>query len=148
MASKFLVKYESNAVEKEVIVDFEKLNTYTRKISEKGGKVIAKTKLYPFNMNKHDHDIQLYYNTLWNRHYDLIEKHKLTEEEKREMERLEAKMEEIDDLRAHEYYADGSWIAWFTGKHYGIAKEAVFCAKERRANTCINLGRYDLLKYV
>ena len=49
------------------------------------------------------------------------------------MERLEAKMEEINDLRAHEYYADGSWIAWFTGKHYGIAKEAVFCAKERRA---------------
>ena len=135
MASKFLVKYEINAVEKEVIVDFEKLNTYTRKISEKGGKVIAKIKLYP-------------YNTLWNRHYDLIEKQKLTKEEKREMERLEAKMEEINDLRAHEYYADGSWIAWFTGKHYGIAKEAVFCAKERRANTCINLGRYDLLKYI
>lgn len=103
------------------------------------------TKLYPFSINKHGHDIEFYENRLYNTMCAMQ-----TGEQPMDYERY-------DKISAM-YYGDlqelldainGSHTptAYLTGKQIGLAKKIVFWAITQREQTCIAKGRYDLLKY-
>ena len=102
-------------------------------------------KTYPFSIAKHGHDIELYHNRLFNTMCD--------------MENGEIPMDAARHNRIHDMYygllmelmeaINGSYspIAQLTGPQIGLAKKIVFWASETRANSCIERGRLDLVKY-
>ena len=103
-------------------------------------------KRYPFSAAKHAHDIEFYHNRLW-----------LTA---RAMEDGEIPMDkdrynriqgmlygELNELQQALAGACCRPIVYLTGKQIGLAKKIVVWASETRANTGIERGRYDLVKY-
>lgn len=102
-------------------------------------------KTYPFSM-KRAHDIEFYRNRLFNI--------------MREMESGEIPMDRERYDRISDMY-DGSledlmnaimssrnpYVVQLTGKQIGLAKKIVIWASETRAQSCIERGRLDLIKY-
>ena len=102
-------------------------------------------KTYPFSLNKHAHDIELYANRIKNTMYSM-ESGEIPMDAKR-YDRLEAMYYgPLMDLRDA---INGSYtpVAQLTGPQIGLAKKIVFWARETRAQSCIERGRTDLLQY-
>lgn len=102
-------------------------------------------KTYPFSLSKHAHDIELYHNRLFNTMCDM---------ESGEIPMDAARYNEIHDMYygplqdlMNAIYGSRSPIAQLTGPQIGLAKEIVAWASETRAASCIERGRFDLLKY-
>ena len=89
-----------------------------------------KTKLYPFSVQKHAHDIDYYRYFLMNRIYT-PEEYGLTAEQ---VAKYEDRLEDVNAvLTAIMSTSDGK-VAWLTGKQYGLAHEITFWAGEARSN--------------
>lgn len=82
------------------------------------------TKRYPFNMNKHQHDIFFRYNRAKNEYDDKCYDGTITAKECEQYEKL------IDALANLLGYGTG--IVWLTGKEYGLAQETVAWAGSSR----------------
>lgn len=78
-------------------------------------------KTYPFSVRKHAHDIEFYRNRLFNTMHDM------------EMGEIPMDTKRYDRI--------------YDGKQIGLAKKIVIWASETRAQSCIERGRLDLLKY-
>ena len=103
------------------------------------------TKTYPFSCPKHAHDIELYANRLYNTMKDM---------ESGEIPMDVARYDKIYDmyhgpLMELREAINGSYspVAQLTGPQIGLAKKIVFWASETRAQSCIERGRLDLVKY-
>ena len=81
-------------------------------------------KRYPFNMNKHQHEIFFRYNRAKNDLYDKFMNGILTEKEEARYEDLIGKLSHLLDY--------GCGIVWLTGKEYGLAQETVGWAAAMR----------------
>lgn len=87
-------------------------------------------KTYPFSVAKHAHDIEYRYNFVYNRVYDSEGEHGWTAEQ---VARGEEELDRLNDLRQSLLFNGDGRVAWLTGKEYGLAKECVIWATERRA---------------
>lgn len=101
-------------------------------------------KRYPFSAAKHAHDIEFYHNYLRNVAYDM-ESGEIPWDEAR-YDRITAMLD--GDLLELQYEFTGCPpVVYLTGKQIGLAKKIVAWASEKRCATCIEHGRYDLIKY-
>ena len=87
---------------------------------------MKETKRYPFNMNKHQHDIFFRYNRAKNEEDDKFYAGTLTAEECDKYEKL---IERLADLLE---YCGGNNIVWLTGKEWALANETVAWAEATR----------------
>ena len=103
-------------------------------------------KLYPFSVQKHAHDIELYRNRLFNTMHDM---------ESGEIPMDAARYDRIYDFyygQLEELYnmmwatRDGR-IVYLTGEQISLAKRIVFWASEQRASSLVRAGKLDYIKY-
>ena len=73
------------------------------------------TKRYPFNMEKHQHDIFFRYNRCKNEQYEKFMNGTLTDEED---DRYEELIEQLGHLLEY-----GCGVVWLTGKEWALANE-------------------------
>ena len=81
-------------------------------------------KRYPFNMNKHQHDIFFRYNRCKNELYEKEMNGTITDEEIDKYEELIEKLGHLLEC--------GCGIVWLTGKEYGLANETANWASMMR----------------
>lgn len=119
----------------------EKKNEQLAFCKEKGIKVNHCKKLYPFNMEKNQHNFDLIHNICLNRIHDICcmgEK----EQYDGELERLEEMAELTEKL-----FCLPLPIAWIPWEVWKDAKEVSQMAIIHRQNACIANGRPDLVTY-
>ena len=87
-----------------------------------------KIKLYPFNAEKHAHDVDFRRMRCKNELYELgiDEKHPYSAEREKALEALEEQLDELMD------YLCGGGIVWLSGRLYGLAQESVAWADIHR----------------
>lgn len=104
-------------------------------------------KMYPFSTRKYAHDIELYRNRIYNTMHDMINGE--IEYDQQRLEKLEkmyyGELERLYDAVMFNT-KDGN-ISYLDGNQLALAKRIVVWASETRANSCIERGRYDLIKY-
>lgn len=141
MEQRYELKYEVNGEIKICYPNTEESKNKNLKVcKENGYKVISVTKLYPFSTNKNQHNFMLVKNRCYNIMYDMDMGY--IPYNKREYDRLYELAEKADKLLSLELP-----VAWLDGKTYREAKKVSQTAIEYRVNTCIERGRYDLIKY-
>lgn len=86
-------------------------------------------KKYPFNAEKHAHDIEFRRNRAYNERSDKQYNGTLTAEED---EQYTALIDALDELSLIFLYRDYRGIVWLTGKEYGLARECVGWAESMR----------------
>jgi len=103
-------------------------------------KEVKVTKLYPFSMERNQHNFMLVANVCANRIHDM---------EMGEIEWDEKEYDRLDGLKkeADEYFCLDIPIAWVDGKTYGRCRELANLAIEHRVNACVENGRIDLIQY-
>lgn len=92
---------------------------------------MAVSKLYPFSLQKHGHDIEFYKNRLFNVIHDL----RMGDGNLSRIERLEAEYEEVTELLLAVNNSRDGVVSYLTGPQIAKAKEVVFWASEQRAAT-------------
>lgn len=75
------------------------------------------TKRYPFNMNKHQHDIFFRYNRTKNEYDEKCYNGTITS---KEIDQYETLIDSLSNLLSY-----GTGIVWLTGKEFGLAQECV-----------------------
>ena len=87
---------------------------------------MANAQRYPFNMNKHQHDIFFRYNRCKNELDDKLadREYHITDAE---IDRYEALIDALGHILDY-----GIGIVWLTGKEYGLAHETVLWAGSMR----------------
>lgn len=100
------------------------------------------TKYYFFSFQKHGHDIEFRANAIRNAMYDMEDG--VEPMNGRVYDRLEKELDQLNEIME---WWDGRPASKIPGYLYGIAMEAVNWASNRRAATCIEKGRTDLLQY-
>ena len=104
-------------------------------------------KLYPFSTRKHAHDIEFYRNRLYNTMRGM-ESGEIPMDGKRYDRIYNMYNGELEALyNAVCFNTNDGNISWLTGKQIALAKKIIIWASETRANSCIEAGRLDLLKY-
>lgn len=81
-------------------------------------------KRYPFNMEKHQHDIFFRLNRAKNEYDEKCYNGSITEPEEREYESL---IDGLEDLMGY-----GTGIVWLTGKEWALANESAVWASAMR----------------
>lgn len=111
------------------VVEGERKKDSTLKYCAEHGIEVGKVeKLYPFSMNKHQHDFDFVSNVCYNKIYDIINGE--IEGTSEDIEKLEATKE-----RAEYFFCKGAGVVWLTGKELSEAKElAVYaqCVRDSR----------------
>ena len=94
------------------------------------------TKLYPFSLQKHGHDIEFYHNRLFNTKC-AMESGEIPMDAKRYDAIVDMLDGDLRELREEGLYnsRDGR-ICWLTGKQLNLAKRITFWASEERASHC------------
>lgn len=102
--------------------------------------LISCEKLYPFSMDKNQHNFDLIANVTFNRMYDMQEG---------KIEWNDKEYEELEELHdeAVKFFGYGAGIAWMPYKELVRAKEIAAGAILHREKCCIENGRLDLLQY-
>lgn len=95
---------------------------------------MKQVKRYPFSLTKHAHDVEYRRCFVWNRVHDYFDEYGVPENE---LEALEKELELLDDLTTSmtANTRDGR-VTWLTGKEYGLARDCVVWARERRMSHC------------
>ena len=84
-------------------------------------------KRYPFNLQKHAHDIEFRRNRAKNELYTKQMNGVLKDGEEEKYEQL---IEDLGNITL--YFPDNKGIIWLTGKEYGLANESVGWAESMR----------------
>ena len=104
-------------------------------------------KTYPFSCAKHAHDIEFYRNWLFNIMCDM-ESGEIPMDTKRYDRIYDFYHGQLEDLyNAVCYNTRDGRVSYLTGPQISLAKKIVVWASETRAQSCIERGRLDLLKY-
>lgn len=91
----------------------------------------SNTKLYPFSVQKHAHDIEYRYNRAKIEMCDMIDERRINLDT---FDKLEELCDNLVDLMHALRNGDGR-VCWLTGKQYGLAKECVIWASNRRISS-------------
>ena len=118
----------------------EKKNANLALCREKGIRVISCKKLYPFSMEKNQHNFELIRNICYNRMSDMDSGEVPYDAEEY------ARLSELNE-KANEYWCLPLPIAWLPWETYRDAKELAQMAILHRQNACIEAGRPDLVAY-
>lgn len=104
----------------------------------KGFRFLKATKLYPFNMMKHNHNFFLIYNITANRMHDM---------EAGEIEWNEKEFDRLEKLHERASYFMGQMheIEWLPYEEWAEANNLAQMAIDHRAEACIRNGRADLV---
>ena len=118
----------------------EQRDSNAKKIRELGYRAISCKKLYPFSTEKNQHNFELIRNVCANRMHDMD----MGEEKYDNAEYI--RLMELKE-KADKYFCYELTVAWVTWDEHQEMKELSVIAVEHRANTCIEHGRPDLVKY-
>lgn len=105
-----------------------------------------KEKMYPFSIAKHAHDIEFYYNKLYNTMRDM-ESGEIPMDEKEYESIYNFYHGELQELYEMMFNSRDGRIVYLTGKQIGLAKQVVQWASNTRYNTQIAHGNYKNLQY-
>ena len=108
-------------------------------------KLVSMEKTYPFSM-KHAHDIEFYHNRLFNIMRDM-ESGEIPMDSERYDRISDMYDGPLEDLMNAIMSSRNPYVVQLTGKQIGLAKKIVIWASETRAQSCIERGRLDLIKY-
>ena len=103
------------------------------------------SKLYPFSVQKHAHDIEFRRNRVKNEMYDMESGE--TEWNSEVYDKMEALEEALTELLLVVMDSRDGRVAWLTGKQIALTKETVAWARESRANSLIKAGKTQYIKY-
>lgn len=104
-------------------------------------------KLYPFSVQKHAHDIEFRKNRIFCQIHDVCCGETLMSEwEYQQLERLYDELATL--LNAVLYNSRDGKVVYLTGSQIRLAKETVLWAKSVRANSLIEAGKTEYLKYL
>ena len=118
----------------------EKKNENLRVCKERGLRVVSCKKLYPFSMERNQHNFELIRNICFCAMHDMDSGEKpYNAAEYARLEELNAKAERLWSLPLP--------IAWIPWETYREAKELAQMAILHRQNACIEAGRPDLVTY-
>lgn len=106
---------------------------------------MATTKLYPFSVQKHAHDIEYRRNRLYCEMRD-IETGEI-EADAETLERIYEKYQAVTELLEAVLSSRNGRVAYLTGAQIGLAKECVAWASNSRANNLIKAGKTQYLQY-
>lgn len=107
---------------------------------------MANTKLYPFSMAKHAHDVEYRRNRVKNELCDYFDGElKLSDKDFNKLCELEQNLTEL--LQAMLNSSNGR-VCYLTGKQIGLAKECVEWARNSRASALMTSGKTQYLQYV
>lgn len=102
-------------------------------------------KKYPFSVQKHAHDIEFRKNRVW-----LILREMESGDipwDERQYDMLQDHMEELEALLDAVLFGGDGRIVYLTGKQIGLAKDCIAWASGVRANSLIEAGKTEWLKY-
>lgn len=104
-------------------------------------------KTYFFSVAKHAHDIELYYNRLYNTKcaMEMGEISMDAGEYDRICDELHGRVGELRDMM---YQSRDGYTVQLTGPQIGLAKQIVAWAAETRAASLISAGKFQYLQYV
>ena len=122
------------------VIGKDKRDEFKQKLKNKGLTVISCRKLYPFSVEKNQHNIELVHMVCCNTISDMY--HGDLPYDEAEIKRLEAL-----DEKAEKYRGLSLPVAWLPWEELEEVRELCFLAREHRANACIEAGRPDLVKY-
>lgn len=105
-----------------------------------------KEKMYPFSVAKHAHDIEFYYNRLYNTMRDM-ESGEIPWDAKRYDSICDMYYGELKELYEMMFNSRDGRIVYLTGKQIGLAKKIVEWASNTRYETQIANGKYRNLQY-
>lgn len=126
--------------EKSCLVDsVAKKDEYVAKLKA-NGRFVSVVKLYPYSMEKNQHNFDLIANICSNRIHDMTIG---------ELPYDEAECNRLTDLKekAENLFCYGGGIAWLDYPTLVLARELANMAINHRANACIENGRPDLVRY-
>lgn len=103
-------------------------------------------KIYPFSIAKHAHDIEYYYNHLYNVMRDM-ESGEIPMDNKRYDKISNLYYGDLRELYEMMFNSRDGRIVYLTGKQIGLAKKIVHWASESRANSLIKAGKTQYLQY-
>lgn len=103
-------------------------------------------KTYPFSVQKHAHDIELYRNHLFITRYNM-EGGEIPMEQKR-YDRICAMMDgPLAELRDMMHSSRDGKVVYLTGKQIALAKKIVAWASESRATALAEAGKFEYIQY-
>lgn len=111
-----------------------------QQIKQYGYRLVSCKKLYPFSMEKNQHNFMLVANICRNTMSDM---------QTGEIQFDKAEYIRLDDLKdkADKYFCYPLPVAWVPWEDLKEMKELSAMAVSHRMNACERAGRYDLLKY-
>ena len=102
-------------------------------------------KKYPFSVQKHAHDIEFRKNRVWCFIRDM-ETGDAPWDDKM-YDGLRAHLDDLEELLEAVLFGGDGRVAYLTGKQIGLAKDCVAWASGVRANSLIENGKLEYLKY-
>lgn len=104
-------------------------------------------KLYPFSVQKHAHDIEFRINRVFCQiHDECCGETSMSEQEYQQLINLYDRLTDL--LDAVLYNSRDGKVVYLTGPQIGLAKETVIWASNTRANSLIEAGKTQYLKYL
>lgn len=104
-------------------------------------------KKYPFSVEKHAHDIELYHNRLYNTLYEMeVGEIPMNREEYDRLSDLY--YGELQGLYDMMFQSHDGRVVYLTGKQICLAKEIVAWAAEARANSLLKAGKGPYIQYL
>lgn len=104
------------------------------------------SKLYPFSVRKHAHDIEYYHNHLYNVMRGM-ESGEIPMDADRYDRISDMYYGELQELYAMMFNSRDGYTVLLTGKQIGLAKQIVLWASDSRANHLIASGKTQYLQY-
>lgn len=103
-------------------------------------------KKYPFSVQKHAHDIELYRNYLFNTMYDM-ESGKIPMDKTRYERMSDMRNGALMELYDAVIFGGDGRVAYLTGAQIGLANKIIAWARERRIASLISAGKDEYIQY-
>ena len=104
-------------------------------------------KKYPFSVEKHAHDIELYHSRLYNTMYEM-EVGDIPMDRKKYDEMSDLYYGDLCELYEMMFNSRDGRVVYLTGKQIGLAKEIVAWAAEVRTSRLLKSGNDKYIKYL
>lgn len=108
---------------------------------------MAMEKKYPFSVEKHAHDIELYHNRLYNTMYEM-EAGEIPMDREKYDKMSNLYYGELRELYEMMFNSRDGRVVYLTGKQIGLAKEIVVWAAETRASSLAAAGKSRYFQYL
>lgn len=104
-------------------------------------------KKYPFSVEKHAHDIELYHNRLYNTMYEM-EAGEIPMDREKYDKMSNLYYGELSELYEMMFNSRDGRVVYLTGKQIGLAKEIVAWAAEVRTDSLLKSAKGKYIQYL